>query len=366
MAAEVPEAFIKGALAFSLAVTVFLAGFITVYAPAGSDDPTIQDAADDLTATYEDWTGSSPMSEEIWGLTGIYTPYDGSHTYGYTSDGWLYGSRIASYSPSQLGAIDESYTVRYDDAAGLYYYYTQNEKGDWVRGDLYDAVCMDVTQRSTIFWTAGDKTAMDNGTFYYQYTGYRYAFQPLDDYTAGNGADVHAKNTSLSLIWYYYYTDSGIAGQLVLSGSDSGVEYITANQIVYSLNAANQTAKFDMVFNGLDVHVYLRLNPYAITSGYTPEAAYNAGLWSILITTDSTAGSTTGSYSFDLNSVWDTIVGLLTFNLDDYGLSGEAALIASLAFSASLYTSLIAVAMRNKAALVLAAILAVIQTWSFI
>lgn len=357
------QKFVKGALMFSLAVMIFMTGFVSIFATdTSSENPTIQDATETLTATYEDWTGASPMTEEIWGLTGIYTPYDGTHVYDYTADGWLYSSRIVSYSPSQLGAIGESYTVKYDADAGLYYYYGS----DGTKGSLYDAVTMDIAQRSTIFWTAGDKESLDNGTFYYQYTGYRYAFQPLESYTAANGQTVTAKTTSLSLIWYYYYSDSGIAGQLVLSGSDSGVEYITATQIIYALNDATQTAKFDMQFNGMTMHVYIRLNPYALTHGYTAEAAYNAGLWSVLITTDATQTMETQTYSFDVNSIFDTIVKLLTFSLDDYGLTGYGATIASLVFSLSLYTSLIAIGLTVWPVLILAAILGVFQTWSFL
>lgn len=47
-----------------------------------------------------------------------------------------------------------------------------------------------------------------------------------------------------------------------------------------------------MSFNGVDVYVYVMLDPYALkTMGLTPERCYNEGYFSLMITTPKYASS---------------------------------------------------------------------------
>lgn len=123
------------------------------------------------------------------------------------------------------GSIDHGelgYAVTHDPDTGLYYYAfhgndllditdtTTTQSGERVNGSLYTRVNMDVAKKSEIFITSGGKHVMDNGTFYYEYTGYRYSFVPLQDYHYSKSLDIQAKTSSCSLIWYQYTVDSGI------------------------------------------------------------------------------------------------------------------------------------------------------------
>ena len=101
----------------------------------------------------------------------------------------------------------------------------EHQKGtfDPEHPQLYTRVHMDVVHKSSIFITSGGKHQMDDGTFYYEFDGYRYSFVPLEDYNYDKKTGITAKNSSCSLIWYQYTSDSGIAGQLVVSGTDKGV-----------------------------------------------------------------------------------------------------------------------------------------------
>lgn len=378
------EAFTKSALTFSLITMVLMASFITVFAPA----PTVsgmQAELDDLTDAYRGLTGASGTSEEIWGLTGIYTPYgvgpDGNESTarGTTLDGWTYGARVTSYSPSQYKGLNgdaSAYSVTYDSSKGMYYYTAHGS--DWLDitdgsastpsdGSTYTRIHMDATQKSNVFFSSGTKTELENGTFYYDFTGYRYAFQPLRDYYIEKSVSVSHTTTSLSLIWYQYYTDSGLSGQLVLSGSDGGVAYITTQQIMERLNSANNTAKFDMKFNGATMHIYIHMDDYAMTHGYSVGDAYNAGFWDVMVTSPSVTtadseGVTVGS--FDVSSLMDTVVGLLSFDQSKFGLTGTGATIASVVFSISFYTSLIAIGLACWPVLLLAAALAAFQAFA--
>lgn len=319
---------------------------------------------------YYKFTGNHPTREAIWALTGIYTPYfEGS--YGYTDDGWLYGGIIgstSSYQPSQYIGTDYGGPVLLQD--GLYKYTKSTDDGH-VAGDVYTAVTMDAAQKSNVFFTPGGK--VESGEFfYYDYSGYRYAFQPLANYTAqnssGKAVPVVATTTSLSLIWYEFYGSSGISGQLVLSGSDSGVAYITAQEIITAFNSVTSTAKFGMTFNGIEMNVYIRLNPAYIAQGMDVQQCYNYGAWEIMITSLSTDSDayTQADYAMNVNEIWTTLIDLFTFNTADYGLSGWLATLASLIMVIPLYAALISIGMTFYPALIAAGILAAFQGWSFL
>lgn len=378
----VNEHFVKGALTYSIISMLLLASLTSVFFPGGQD---MSDEMRDLLGSYEELTGSQPYSEEIWGLTGIYTPMgvgsDGaaSDRWGTTDDGWIYGAKIAETTPSQLAGLPgQSFTARLDRDTGLYYY-TASEGMD-VRvaedpdnpqeGELYSMVMMDRFYKSDVFFTSGTKEEMENGTFKYDFSGWRYAFQPLRSYDATNGLHVDRTTSSLSLIWYGYpgagYTGDGLSGQLILSGSDSGIAYITAPQILEAFNQATMSARFDMTFNAVDMHVYIKMHPVAMQS-YTVEECYNYGYWYVLVTSPSVSANAESGLSlsgFAPDKVLDTTIALLTFHMDDYGLTGFAGTLASIAFSASFYTSLIAIGLSVWPVLILAGILGVIQAWS--
>lgn len=383
------EYFVKSALTFSIITMVLMTSFVSVFAPEQTSDG-YENELNNLTSAYADFTGTTTAREQIWGLTGIYTAYgvddsgQSSTKYGTTDDGWIYGSRIESYTPTQFNGSNslnggaEGYTVTYDKDKGLYYYtnhgsdlldITNGTVSNPETGSLYTSVSMDTRYKSNQFFTVGTKQEMDNGTFFYSFSGYRYSFSSLSDYYYDKATPITHTTTSLSLIWYQYTgeEDSGVSGQLVLSGSDSGVAYITAAQITQAFNSANSTSKFTMAFNGIQMNIYIKLNPYAINHGYSVKECYNNGYWSILVTSpqvstdDGTRGTLDG---FDVNKVFDVVVGLLTFNGDDFGLTGTASIIASTVFTVSLYTSLIAVGLAFWPVLIVAGIAAAIQSLS--
>ena len=319
---------------------------------------------------YYKFTGNHPTREAVWALTGIYTPYfEGS--YGYTDDGWLYGGIIGStspYQPTQYIGTKYGGPVQLTDG---FYKYTQDTDDGHNKGDLYTAVTMDANAKSNVFFTPGGK--VESGSFfYYDYTGYRYAFQPLANYTAqgsdGEAVPVVATTTSLSLIWYEFYGASGISGQLVLSGSDSGVAYITAQEIISAFNSVTSTAKFGMTFNGIDMNVYIRLNPAYIAQGMDVQQCYNYGAWEILITSLSTDSNayTQADYAVNIYKIWTIMIDLFTFNTADYGLSGWLATLASLVMVIPLYAALISIGMTFYPALILAGILGIFQGGSLL
>lgn len=375
--------FIKASLTFSLFAMFLMTAFLALYLPAEHSGD-LQGELDQLTEGYYDITGSAPASEEVWALTGIYVPYgkgigeDGqlvdSTAWGTTKDGWIYGARVASYSPSQFDNLNggkEDYTVQYDPDTGLYYYVQAGEDlasvtaspADPQQGTLYTQVSMDPAYKSDLFFTPGGKVTDERGT-YYQYSGYRYSFSPIRDYRASNELAVDRVTTSLSIVWYNYYGTEGLNSQLMLNGSDSGLSYITAQEIVNRFEAASFSSRFTMTFNGIDMYVYIKLNPYALQiQGYSVQECFQNGFWSIMVTSPaiSTETSDFSLQAFSPDRLFEIVFNLLTFSMDGYNLSGTAALLCSLFFTVSFYTSLIAIALEHEHLLILLTLVGIIQ-----
>ncbi len=325
---------------------------------------------------------------EVWGLTGIYTPYNGStySTYGITDDGWIYGKREIDYVPTQYDPSNANviggYRVGYNESDHLYYYLTApSNRSDIVtasgsppnltldaegKSTVYTEVAMDNANISSIFFTPGGKTTTDKG-YYYEYTGYRYAFQPLRPYTAlvgGSEKEVVPNSTSLSLIWYRYSTLSGIAGQLTLSGSDTGLSYLNADDIVREFNSSTSSSTFDMTFNNVAMHISIRLDPTYVSKGYSPKDCFNNGWWSVIVSSDAVATSklNDATYDFNPNNVFDTLIKLFTFRItEDYNIEGWMGILASLIITMPLYACLIVIALEYHIVLIFVAILGAIQ-----
>ena len=360
--------FTFGIVVMAVAILFLMPTFISVFVEKDNGD-SAPDNLDNVLDGYNKFTGTYPTNEEVWALTGIYTPVgvdangDPTPNYAYTPDNWIYGARIGSYSPSQFTG-SSTYTVGYDDG---FYYYSGNTLDGHVTGDLYTSVAMDINQKSDIFFTpSGKRTSGDN--WYYEYNGYRYSFQPLSDYlyknTNGDIMKTTASNTSLSLIWYDYYGNSGISGQLVLSGSDSGVAYLTSAEIVSAFNSANNLAKFKMTFNGNDMNVYIKIKNEYTSAGYSIAECFDYGYWEIMISSISTSANTyiSTDYSMNVYNIWDTFVDLFTFNMDDYGMSPEMQMVASITISVVLYASLLSLGLTCYPILIVAGVVALIQT----
>lgn len=153
---------------------------------------------------------------------------------------------------------------------------------------------------------------------------------------------------------------------MIISGSDSGVSYLTASQIVSAFSQVTSTASFKMTFNGVPMNVYIRLDPSMIAAGYTVEQCYDNGFWEIMVTSLSTeSDSYLGTdYSFNVYQIWETLIKLFTFKAEDLGITGPMATIASLVISVPLYAALISIGMSFYPVLIFAGILAAIQAIS--
>lgn len=366
--------FVVKVIVFALLLMFLVPLFFSLFIPQvdNGEDMKYAEQIQQLENEYYLSTGRTvTATTETWALTGIYEPFYGS-SYGITDDGWIFGARATKYSPAQytidqsVSGIKNRYEVEYRD--GLYYYTavdTTIDKSHNV-GDLYTAVAMDNAHVSDVFFTPSGKTTTDQG-YYYDYTGYRYAFQPLrpyHTYIGGIESEVEPNSTSLSLIWYQYSSMNGIAGQLTISGSDSGLSYLSSTDILREFNQSTYSSTFDLTFNNVAMHLTIRLDPIRIAEGKSVEECYNQGWWSVIVSSDAivTSSLNDASYDFNPNNVFDTLIKLLTFRIaEDYDIEGWQGTIASLLVTMPLYACLMALALVFPQSLILVAILGAIQ-----
>lgn len=350
-----------------------------------ADDDSWADEYESISKQYYESAGvPASAGTELWTLTGIYTPYT-SGEYGYTDDGWLYGEKVNNYTPSQYAGWDgDVFTVR-QASNGIWYYTsaptnspsivaaTTDGNGNITSTDgasVYSAVTMDISHTSDTFFTSSSRAEID-GHYYYGYTGWRYAFQPLHSYTTTNGDgttyDVTSSSTSLSLIFYQYVNLSGLAGQLSISGSDSGLSYLSASDIVKAYEGINFTATFDMTFSSIPMHLQIRLNPSAIAAGMSVEDCWNGGYWSVMVygdrdVEDYVGGTFGGTDDFSLENMFNIFTDLFSFRIaDHYDVEGWIGVVVSLTFSLAFYAVLIAVAVANPYMWFVIAIVGILQ-----
>ena len=366
-------AFVVKTIIFALLLMILVPLFFSLFVPQvdNGEDTRYQDQISQLESEYYLATGRTvTATTETWALTGIYEPFYGS-SYGITDDGWIFGARVTNYSPYQYSTdpdrldVNFRYSVQYRD--GLYYYTSVDEKDkSHSVGDMYTAVAMDNAHTSDIFFTPSGKTTTEKG-YYYEYSGYRYAFQPLrpyHTYVGGVDTEVEPNSTSLSLIWYQYSSLNGIAGQLTISGSDTGLSYLSSADILREFNQSTYSSTFDLTFNNVAMHLTIRLDPIRIAEGKSVETCYNQGWWSVIVSSDAivTSSLNDASYEFNPNNVFDTLIKLLTFRIaEDYDIEGWQGTVASLLVTMPLYASLLALALIFPHSLILVAILGAIQ-----
>lgn len=353
---------------------VALSSLITFCYPIAVADADPTDY-EQLELEYRNFTGSTPTSESIWCLTGIFSsvgadadgnPYDG---YGYTDDGWIYGVRIVNPNPSQYASDPDrvnSYSATYD---GTVYKYNQDETkyNKHSNGDLYTSIVMDSNHKSDIFFSSNNVVQSSEG-FYYEFSGWRYVWQPLREYHTQNAdgdvINVVPNQTSLSLIWYDFYGNSGLSGNLIISGNAPGdVAYLSSAMIVSAFDSNTSTSKFIMTFNGVDMNIYIRLDASKLSAGLTVEDCYNYGFWSVMVSsmsvdTDSVISS---DYEFNPYSIFQTMIDLLTFHMEDYGISGISATVCGMIVVIPLFVGIIVLGLNNYIVLIMAGIYSVIS-----
>lgn len=317
----------------SIAISILLP---VVYPAAPTTGYTIEDIYEEREA-LETYTGESMVNQSPFVLTHVYTPYVAGDEYKTTADGWLYGDELVDgennpyYVPStassnQIGltkGIHLEPTAKSDvplfqsdykaavSTKTLKWYYTAADGQLNTLGGIAQFFGADVYETSTQTLPA------------WNFSGYRYEFDPMLRLNTTDGADLKAvSDATLSIVWYDLDGQEGISGGLVLYNNITNgiVANYTATEIISSYQASSATATgYSLDFNGTNVHMFIQFDPDVKVNGQDLESAWTEGRWTVAFTCASADAyldiTNSNSFAGSVGNIIDTYGKLMTLNL---------------------------------------------------
>ena len=289
------------------------------------------------------FSGQSMINQTPWKLTHVYTPwYEGMPT-NVDSDGWLYGEEISAQElepygpmafadikldPNQKSSVPLTYTdVTYTGQTGWKWWTpnSQNQLRNWLVAPIANVLHFG--------FGLDEKIYGDINTHTWNYTGYRYVFDPTlpfsneDDEGRTNSVD-----GSLSIVWYTYNGQEGLSGGLIIYGGDVLLANYSATDIVADYNTTSGYATvYDFDFGGTVLTLSIRFDQNAIEEGMNLMEAWTVGNWSMAIISPS-AGSffdIDGSSSFTVTAgnMISTFMKIYTFDMPQFSNPWASAII---------------------------------------
>lgn len=292
---------------------------------------------DEINAYRDDlirFSGESMLNQSPWVLSHVYTPWDPSTSAAdhVDPDGWLYGSEITDYAiggesqlkksadirldPGQKSSVPLTYTsdaAEFTVKSGTKWWYYQGIFGSTALISDIVAQFKDPYEYATI--------SADN----WNYTGYRYVFDPTLPFTAANtdeSGDVKTstRDGALSLVWYNYGGQEGLSGGLDVYGGNVLLASYSASDIIAGYQSASGYATtYDFDFQGTILTLSIRFDQNVIESGTTLMQAWTAGDWSMAISSASAGNffdiDDSNAFSVTAGGMISTFIQIFTFSL---------------------------------------------------
>lgn len=302
-------------------------------------------------AELSEFSGGQLVDDTPWVLTAVYTPFvPGSvpdeqiedhieYDKGRTT-GWLFGEKITDYP-----GINEAVDIKLDPgqksnqllAVGSPYSWSYEAGREWWAGDNPYGIDLSgaggfvinawnyATKNQLYTDTSGYGVIFNSGTANnWAYTGYRYVFDP----TLPFSAEGSTKDGRLSLVWYDIPSgDTGLSGALEIY-SDSNHEQVLLGRIsATDILSAFQTTTgyasvFDFNFEGTTLNLVIRFSPTVYTSYSSLKAAWDAGAWSMAISSPSAGNffdvENSNAFSITAGSAFDTFIDIFTFKQPEF------------------------------------------------
>lgn len=322
-------------LIFTIAITCTVISLVVTFLVGGLLPTAVDYDWDEVNNAREElsnFTGESMISNTPWKLTGVYTPwmlgmdYDGH----ITDEGYLYGEALTQSSdPEEEGYypdIGKTANIKLDadqkSSIPLAYGNTTGEvttmtKKWWANIPVVGWIAQQLGR--TDLYHVGSETREFN---VWNYTGYRYEFDPMLPFKYGDDAQASAVDGKLSIVWYSNRTiGEGISGGLVIYGQDNVLlAQIDAADIISSYNTMNAySTRYRFDFYGTDIYLNIRFDANVLSGGTDLQTAWTNGDWTIGITSPS-AGTfldvkNSTSFAGTLGNMWQTFKDIFTFNL---------------------------------------------------
>lgn len=345
----------------SIAISVLLP---VMYPAAPSTGYTIEEIYAEREA-LEAYTGESMVNQAPFVLAHVYTPYVAGDEYKTTADGWLYGDELTDgngqpyFVPSTAtdNQIGMTKGIRLEPTAksdvplfqsdykaaiatkNLKWYYTAADGSLNTLGGIAQFFGADVYETSTQTLPA------------WNFSGYRYEFDPMLRLNTTDGADLKAvSDATLSIVWYDLDGAEGISGGLVLYNNITNgiVANYTAAEIIANYQATSATAtSYSLDFEGTKVHMFIQMDPDVKVSGMDLETAWTEGRWTLAFTCASADAymdiTNSNSFAGSVGNILTTYTQLMTFNLPnistEYNLVLWAICVGPMAMAVLLFLS---------------------------
>lgn len=322
---------------FGIAMSVMSTGMITLLLVTDTGDYSF-DEIQGYRNELSQFTGESMLNQTPWILTDVYTPYDGLSD-GETmadhvdKDGWLYGEKISSYPYLNKSAniklsVDDksSVPITYADTETPYTV-TSGVKW-WADSSAWYGLLADYIFRPVgEFFGQDPKTYEQKTAHTWNYTGYRYVFDPTLPFKYdenGDATTVSVRDGTLSLVWYAYRTASGtqegLSGGLDVYGGRVLLASYTATDIIAAYNSTSGYATtYDFDFEGTHLNLSIKFDQEIIERGQPLMEAWTAGNWELAISSISAGNfydiENSTSFTATAGNMIQTFIQIYTLDL---------------------------------------------------
>ena len=321
---------------FCIAMSMISTVLVTVYVSGSSDYD--YDTISMYRSQLADFSGGQLVNDNPWVLSACYTPFTpgsipDSDIPNHIEDdngqsiGWLYGESIAYSYIGEVARIKLDPNQKSNQLLTIgnpTQYQYQNGKEWWAGGNEY-GIDLSGWGRDIIALT-GNTASEDYGIIYasgqannWNYTGYRYVFDPVLPFNDQGSA----KDGRLSVVWYQIPGDTGLSGALEIYGATKDQNQvklgsISASEIVQAFRStAGYVQVFDFDFEGTHLNLTIQFDPTVYNSYNSLQAAWNAGSWSMAISSASAGNffdiENSNAFNVTAGSALDTFVQIYTF-----------------------------------------------------
>lgn len=325
---------------FCIAMSVMTTCLVTVFVSGSSDYD--YDTINAYRSELVTFSGGQLVDDNPWVLSAVYTPFTPGtipdsdipnhiENDNGQSSGWLFGENVTTYP--YIGEVanikldhDQMSNQLLRQGENVSYEY-RNGRSWWNGGNDAGVTILnpDVVRWFSSVTGIGDVDEnygyeVSSGTVNnWNYTGYRYVFDPVLPFND----QASAKDGRLSIVWYTIENDSGISGALEIYGSKNNevIKYseISSKDIVNTfLSTAGYVQVFDFNFSGTHLNLTIRFDPTVYNSYSTLQQAWDAGAWSMAVSSASAGNffdvETSNSFNATAGSMLDTFIQIYTFD----------------------------------------------------
>ena len=321
---------------FCIAMSMVSTVLCTMYVSGSSDYDY------DTISTYKsqlvDFSGGQLVNDNPWVLSACYTPF----TPGLIADsdipnhieddngqsiGWLFGESIAYSYIGEVASIklDPNQKSNQLLTIGNPTEFSYLNGREWWAGDNEYGIDLSGLGRGVIE-LFGNTPGENYGLVYttgsannWNYTGYRYVFDPVLPFSSEGSS----KDGRLSIVWYSIHGDTGLSGALEIYGaSKSGNQIklgsISASEIIQAFRSTvGYTQVFDFDFEGTHLNLTIKFDPTVYNTYSTLQDAWNAGAWSMAISSASAGNffdvENSNAFNATAGSMLDTFIDIYTF-----------------------------------------------------